>query len=235
MTEVFDIPVRLDILVRILQILTSCTQATTVDIITGSMANGLCSAGGFCAGSLDVIAHQRINSPAFVFSAALPPLLAVSASESISLLSIPLSSTSPSHPLSVLPSLVSTLRTILDSVPTIEIPSASASPLIHVQIKPSALSGVKTVAATGGLGISALPVPESSREEQERLLQDVVDYCAENGVLVTKTKRNWEQEMVEHRPSIRICVTAGLNKKEIEKAGGVLKAGLVKELGKGKK
>lgn len=26
--------------------------------MTGSMAVGLCSAGGFCVGSLDVVAHQ---------------------------------------------------------------------------------------------------------------------------------------------------------------------------------
>lgn len=198
------------------------------------MANGLCSAGGFCGGSLDVIAHQRINSPAFVFSAALPPLLAVSASESLSLLSIPLSSTSPSHPLSPLPSHIHALRTILDGIHSIDIPSASISPLIHIHIKPSSLASA-TSATSSGLGISATAISESSREEQERLLQDVVEYCAENGVLVSRTKRNWEQEMVEHRPSLRICVSAGLSRKEVEKAGGVLKAGLVKVLGKGKK
>ena len=76
---------------------------------------------------------------------------------------------------------------------------------------------------------------ESNREELERLLQEVVEECAHNGVLVSRTKRNWEQEMVEQRPSIRICVSSALTKKEIEKAGGVLKSALVKVLGKGKK
>ena len=32
--------------------------AAQIDIMTGSMAIGLCSAGGFCVGSLDVVAHQ---------------------------------------------------------------------------------------------------------------------------------------------------------------------------------
>ena len=39
-TEVFNVP------------------AAQIDIMTGSMAIGLCSAGGFCVGSLDVVAHQ---------------------------------------------------------------------------------------------------------------------------------------------------------------------------------
>lgn len=62
-----------------------------------------------------------------------------------------------------------------------------------------------------------------------------MDECASNGVLVTRTKRNWEQEMIEQRPSLRICVTSALTKKEMEKAGTVLKNALIKVLGKGKK
>ncbi|KAL8293603.1 hypothetical protein RQP46_000304 [Phenoliferia psychrophenolica] len=203
-TEVFDIP------------------TASVDILTGSMAVGLCSGGGFCAGSLDVVAHQRINSPGFVFSAAIPPLLAVASSEALALLCIPPTSTDPSHPLSTLPENVRTLRQILDPIGSIEIPSAAVSPMIHITIKPTSYS-------TAGF------TTESPREEQERKLQDVVDSCAENGVLVTRVKRNWDQEMVEHKPSLRICVSSALTKKEIEKAGTVLKAALVKTLGKGRK
>ncbi|KAI5998916.1 serine palmitoyltransferase [Pisolithus orientalis] len=45
--------------------------ASQVDMLVGSVANGLCSAGGFCAGST-----IRINGTSFVFSASMPPLLA---------------------------------------------------------------------------------------------------------------------------------------------------------------
>lgn len=167
---------------------------------------------------------QRINSPSFVFSAALPPLLAVSASEAISLLSIPLTSSDPAHPLSQLPENVRALRHILDPIPTIDIPSAELSPLVHIHIKHAAPSHAVTLAG--------IMTAESPREEQERLLQEVVDICAEHGVLVARTKRNWEQEMVEQRPSIRICVTSALSKKEVEKAATVLKSALGKVLGK---
>ncbi|SCV71956.1 BQ2448_4650 [Microbotryum intermedium] len=200
-TEVFDIP------------------TAEVDMLVGSMANGLSSTGGFCAGSKEVVAHQRINSPGFVFSAALPPLLAVSASEAISMLSIPANMSSPAHPLAPLPENVAALRKIVDSVKPIEIPSAEMSPMIHICIRDDD---------------KLYPEP-LTREEQEMLLQDVVEQCGENGVLVTRTKRNWAQEMVEHRPSLRICVTAALTKKEIEKAGNVLKSALNKVLAGKKK
>ena len=36
-------------------------QASKVDMLLGSIANGLCSSGGFCAGSRNVIDHQVCN------------------------------------------------------------------------------------------------------------------------------------------------------------------------------
>jgi serine palmitoyltransferase len=57
-----------------------------VDMIVGSMAGPLCAGGGFCAGSKDVVEHQRITSAAFTFSAALPAMLAMTASESLNVL-----------------------------------------------------------------------------------------------------------------------------------------------------
>ncbi|KAH8986387.1 serine palmitoyltransferase [Lactarius hatsudake] len=59
---------------------------TQMDMIIGSVANTLNSSGGFCAGSRIVVDHQHINSTSFVFSAAVPALLAVSASEGINIL-----------------------------------------------------------------------------------------------------------------------------------------------------
>lgn len=230
-TEVFDIPVRF--LVRMLSkacYLHMTSQTASIDILTGSMAIGLCGAGGFCVGSPEAIAHQRTNSPAFVFSAALPPLLAVAGSASLSLFSIPANSVAPAHPLAQLPENVRTLRGILDTVRSIEIPSATSSPLIHIYIRPS----VNTTTSSS-YGVTGPINHESSREELEKLLQEVVDNCADNGVMVSRTKRDWDQEMVEHRPSLRICVSSALTKKEVEKAGNVLKTALVKVLGKGKK
>lgn len=57
-----------------------------VDMIIGSLAGPFCAGGGFCVGSKDVVGHQRIASSAYTFSAALPAMLAVTASETINIL-----------------------------------------------------------------------------------------------------------------------------------------------------
>jgi serine palmitoyltransferase len=54
-----------------------------IDIITSSMANTLASGGGFCAGSKEVVDHQRLSSAGYCFSAALPSMLAVTAIEAL--------------------------------------------------------------------------------------------------------------------------------------------------------
>ena len=50
--------------------------AGEVEIITASLGNTLGSVGGFCAGSKQVISHQRLNASGYCFSASLPPYLA---------------------------------------------------------------------------------------------------------------------------------------------------------------
>ena len=61
-------------------------DATEVDMIIGSLSGPLCAAGGFCAGTSEVAEHQRISSAAYTYSAALPALLATTASETIAML-----------------------------------------------------------------------------------------------------------------------------------------------------
>lgn len=56
-------------------------------MIVGSLAGPLCAGGGFCAGSDEVVTHQRISSSAYTFSAALPALCATQASETVRILS----------------------------------------------------------------------------------------------------------------------------------------------------
>jgi serine palmitoyltransferase len=61
-------------------------DATEVDLIIGSLSGPLCAAGGFCASTGEVVEHQRISSASYTFSAALPAMLATTASETIALL-----------------------------------------------------------------------------------------------------------------------------------------------------
>lgn len=57
-----------------------------VDLLIGGLAGALASGGGFCAGSDEVVEHQRLSAASYTFSAALPALLATTASETVALL-----------------------------------------------------------------------------------------------------------------------------------------------------
>lgn len=189
-------------------------------MLLGSVANGLNSAGGFCAGSRHVVDHQRINGTSFVFSAALPALLAVSASEGINILR-----NTPSI-LSTLQENIRAIRNILERVDCITMPSHAASPIIHIYVRTQPLTLSPAAAKSTPLSFDIAM--------EERLLQDIVDEALAQSVWVTRARRLRGQEMVEARPSIRIAVTAALSRKECERAAGVVKAAAVKVLTKRK-
>ncbi|KIR35767.1 serine palmitoyltransferase [Cryptococcus deuterogattii MMRL2647] len=193
--------------------------AAEVDILLGSMASGLATGGGFCAGSKVVCVHQRINSSASVFSASLPSMLATTATHAVNVLA------SQPQLLSTLQTNVAIFRQQLarlepseegdkpnkDAI--ISIPSHPCSALIHI----------------------FLLNPPPTMEEEERLLQDVVDEALNShGVLVTRARRLRGQEIFEPEPSLKICISAVWSKKEVEKAGQGLRSALVKVVGKKK-
>ena len=197
-------------------------------MLIGSVANGLNSSGSFCAGSRTVVDHQRINGTSFVFSAAVPVLLAVPASEGINILR-----NTPSI-LSTLQENVRAIRAVLDRIDVVMIPSHAASPIIHIQLR----------SATPPLSASIKPVNPATpalRDAvsfdiagEERLLQDIMDEALAQGMWTTRARRLRGQELVEARPSIRLPVTAALSRKECERAAGVIKAAVAKVIVKRK-
>ncbi|KAG8987993.1 serine palmitoyltransferase component [Tulasnella sp. 427] len=211
--------------------------ATEVDMLVGSMANGLCATGGFCAGSIHVTEHQRINGTAFVFSAAIPALLAVCASEGINIL------TSTPSLLETLQDNIRAIRSVLEKVDLVEITSHPASAVVHVCIRRHGYSS-----AGGLLAPGAAPQPskhtksnptallaskdyfEHDWRTEERLLQEVVEDALAQGVMITRAKRLRGQEPWEPRASLKLVATAALTRKECEKAAGVIKASLIKVL-----
>ena len=194
-------------------------------MLLGSVANGLNSSGGFCAGSRHVVDHQRINGTSFVFSAAVPALLAVSASEGINILR-----NTPSI-LSTLQENIRAIRAILERVDCITIPSHAASPIIHIHVR----TQPPAAATAGSKSSSSNSAPPSfDIAVEERLLQDIVDEALAQGVWITRARRLRGQEVVEARPSIRLAVTSALSRKECERAAGVIKTAAVKVLAKRK-
>jgi serine palmitoyltransferase len=217
-------------------------------MLLGSIANGLNAGGGFCAGSRNVVEHQRINGTSFVFSAALPAILAVSASEGINILR-----NTPSI-LSTLQENIHAIRTILERVDCITIPSHPASPIIHIHLRTPTtlhhhhhhqqqhLSPLLPVPTNSPKSSSLNIVNPASRDAvpafditiEEQLLQDIVDEALAQGVWITRARRLRGQEAVEPRPSIRLAVTSALSRKECERAAGIVKAAAVKVLTKRK-
>lgn len=230
-------------------------KATDVDMIVGSMANTLGSAGGFCAGSNEVVFHQRINGPAFVYSAALPAMLAVAASIAIAKVS-----RNDDDVLTRLRENVRALRGVLDHVETIYIPSDTESPVIHLQVRakghrhpdtPHAKFEASGANGGGGGGATSAtmdidptrnlldPTHDLSTTQQLALLQSILDEALESGHVMLSLRKKLpsiKAEVLERgvlaRPSIRIAVTAGLSRKEVEKAGAAIKGACAKVLGK---
>ncbi|KAL1924534.1 uncharacterized protein VTP21DRAFT_4188 [Calcarisporiella thermophila] len=185
-----------------------------VDMIVGSMCNAFGSSGGFCAGNTEIVDHQRLSGNAYVFSAALPAMLAVSTSEALSILS-----KTPS----LMTELQAHTRAFYKTLTSgslerlVTLSSDPSSPMIHMRIR-------ETLLHRYGERIG--------REEEERILQDIVDEASQNGVLLTRAKYVVDQERDAPRPSIRICVCAALTRKENDRAAGVVKSAVQKVLSK---
>ncbi|RUP44629.1 hypothetical protein BC936DRAFT_149201 [Jimgerdemannia flammicorona] len=206
LTDLFDIP------------------AQEVDMIVGSMATSLCSAGGFCAGSHEIVDHQRLSGSAYCFSASIPAMLAVSTSEALAILSSTPTLLTDLHDRARL------LRSILahrSLTPLIDLYAPEPdhpAPFLHIRARETFL------ASRLRDGERAVP-----REDEERLWQEVVDECANQGVMITRAKYVVKQEVNCPRPSVRVCVSAAHTRKECEKAAGAVKSAIVKVFGRWRK
>ncbi|KAL9625121.1 MAG: hypothetical protein Q9160_000850 [Pyrenula sp. 1 TL-2023] len=205
-------------------------DASEVDMIVGSLAGSLCAAGGFCAGSEEIIDHQRLSSSAHTFSAALPAISAVTASETLTILQ-------------TTPELISGLRDLVKAMWAQLDPrsdwmycaSVVENPVMLMVIKPEVVSQKKL-----------------SVDDQQVLLQDIVDevcllepllslpsptlapFTLANGVLITRLKslptnlNNPKEPAYQPQPALKICLTTGLSKKDVEKAGITIRHAVTK-------
>ena len=135
--------------------------------------------------------HQRINSTSFVFSAALPALLATAANETID------NFTRYPEMFTALQENIRAVRTVLGGIDSLEIMSHSISPIVHIAIRqpsPARLSPALEPAHVKAKGSSATSIltrdpPTFDVAKEEALLQDVVDEALLQGVLITRAKR----------------------------------------------
>lgn len=184
-----------------------------VDMIIGNLAGPLCAGGGFCAGARDVVEHQRITSSAYTYSAALPAMLAVTASETVNLLQ--------SNPdiLAQCRENIRAMRTQLDPRSDwVFCPSAPENPIMLLFLKPDVVKARKL-----------------ATDDQERILMECVDEALANGVMITRLKTRPFQNAIRDKnsdwvaqPALKVCITTGLSKKDIEKAGTIIRHAVTK-------
>ncbi|TPX18133.1 uncharacterized protein E0L32_002642 [Thyridium curvatum] len=183
-----------------------------VDMIIGSLAGPLCAGGGFCAGTKDVVDHQRITAASYTFSAALPAMLAVTASETLNIIQ--------SNPeiLAQCRENIKTMKAQLDPRSDwVLCTSAPENPIMLLVLKPEVVQARRL-----------------SAEDQERLLQDCVDEALANGVLITRLKLAPVASSINPKdswrpqPALKVCITSGLSKKDIEKAGVTIRHAITK-------
>ena len=128
-------------------------DAAEVDMIVGSMAGSLSAAGGFCAGSDEVVEHQRLSAASYTFSAALPAISAVTASETVMMLQ-----TQPDL-LTQLKENIKAMWLQLDPRSDwMYCTSAQENPIMLLALKPEVISSRRLTV-----------------DDQQQLLQDIVD------------------------------------------------------------
>jgi serine palmitoyltransferase len=210
-----------------------------IDMIIGSLAGPLCAGGGFCAGSKDVVEHQRITAASYTFSAAMPAMIGVAACETLSMIG--------SNPdiINQCRENIKAMRAQLDPRSDwVVCTSDIDNPVVLLVLKPE-------IVEARSLSVA----------DQERLLADCVDEVGgvhsqtrrqvpgadadadrdtsqtlTNNILITRLKINpilttltsKDQACDAIRPALKICVTSGLSKKEIEKAGVAIRHAITK-------
>lgn len=128
-------------------------DAAEVDMIIGSLAGPLCAGGGFCAGSDEIVEHQRISASAYTFSAALPAMLATTASEVLSMIQ-----TTPEMLTPVRENIKSMWTQLDPRSDWVHCTSSVENPIMVLPLKPEVVANRKL-----------------SIQEQEQLLQEAVD------------------------------------------------------------
>lgn len=133
-------------------------DAAEVDMIIGSLAGPLCAGGGFCAGSDEIVEHQRISASAYTFSAALPAMLATTASEVLSMIQ-----TTPEM-LGPVRENIKTMWAQLDPRSDwVHCTSSVENPIMILPFKPEVVANRKL-----------------SASDQEQLLQEAVDEASQS-------------------------------------------------------
>lgn len=202
-----------------------------IAITIGSLATSFASSGGFCAGVRPMVHHQRINSTAYVFSAALPPYSAKVASEAIKMITEDTDAQGNSK-------LIHSLKTKIDLChgelqkafarsKYFEVVSDGTGPIVHLGLKAEFRSrlglpemyGSSTLLNTGKPSRKVNAFCESYNLECY-LLQKIIDvFLRQHRFLINRTRLIYEQESLPvQSPHLWVHVNDGLSIEELKRA-----------------
>ncbi|KAK8141898.1 serine palmitoyltransferase component [Beauveria asiatica] len=165
-----------------------------VDMIVGSLSGPLCAGGGFCA-------------------AALPAMLAMTASETV-------------HLLQSNPEIVNQCR---ENIKTMKLQLDPRSEWV------TCTSNLDNPVMLLVLKAEVIKARNLSIDDQERILMDCADESLANGVMISRLKTRMYANAMTARtsdwfvqPALKVCITSGLSKKDIEKAGVTIRNAISK-------
>jgi serine palmitoyltransferase len=125
-------------------------DATSIDILVAALTNSFVASGGICAGSKEIVEHQRLSGQSYTFSASMPAMLTVTALEALRMIQ-------------ETPDLISTLGQNSERMQSklqkafndegLVIEGEIGSPIFHLRVQK----------------------PSDNREDDERFLQEIVE------------------------------------------------------------
>ncbi|XP_078424958.1 serine palmitoyltransferase 1 isoform X2 [Cetorhinus maximus] len=165
-----------------------------IDLISANMENSLASIGGFCCGRSFVIDHQRLSGQGYCFSASLPPMLASAAIEALNIME------DDPDIFRLLKQKCQRIHYALQGISGLKVVGEPFSPAIHLQLARS----------------------RGSRENDVKLLQEIVDYCMNRGIALTQARYLDKEEKILPPPSVRVVVTIELTEEELDRAATLI-------------
>ncbi|XP_031558363.1 serine palmitoyltransferase 1-like [Actinia tenebrosa] len=166
-----------------------------VDLISVSMENSLATIGGFCCGTSFVVDHQRLSGAGYCFSASLPPMLATAAISALDIVEKKKDIFEDLRKKSI------QIHKELKGIKGLVVDGEEVSPIIHLR----------------------LAHPPQDRQEEERILKQIVDIAFGQNLALTMARYLDKQEKFPVQPSIRITVNVQLTQEEIHQAANIIK------------
>lgn len=181
-------------------------RPTDIDVLVASLATSLGSVGGFCAGTTEVVDHQRLSGAGYCYSASAPPFLCAAAQWALEAME------SDPDRLETLAKLTKRAVRTLSDAPGMQVESEVDSPVIHMRFDDAA---------------------EADDDEQHERLRAIEQQCLDGGVLV-RHSRYLESNPHAPPPSLRVMISAGLTQDEIDVAMETIVAAIASVTSAGK-